>query len=389
MANGKYGVPEHLRQEPRAPEEGEGGRERRIDRERDRETHDDGQLRCPEREGDPAWLVWEQAMVERDVGSEANAEHQRGQLERPPDVKGGRQHSRREEREERDPDPRLEAPPQRVRHRSTLRRNPCAAYRAPASVSAAGYAHCPGAPTSESVRSAPVSEDTVESGASTIQSPPTASPWSPTRRARRRSCWKPFRNPVAQITWSAPSSSAATRKRPSRVARSRGSSHSRPTGYDGLPRARRSRSRSSSPLRWKPARPRRLKSSRGRFRGRRSGSRRRTETTDAPAASAFSHSVAAAIPAPTTSTQSAYPCGWYACTARGSRANSGGSLRPGCPGATRTCGWVPPFAPPVLSSKPPSTARMRSIRRRWKLSSHPDRSRTSATCSRNSSTVGW
>ena len=53
----------------------------------------------------------------------------------------------------------------------------------------------------------------------------------------------------------------------------------------------------------------REKSGRGAFSGRRPGSRRRTDVTRAPAASAFNHSVAAAIPAPTTTTSSAYSCG--------------------------------------------------------------------------------
>ena len=57
------------------------------------------------------------------------------------------------------------------------------------------------------------------------------------------------------------------------------------------------------------ASPRREKSGRGTLSGRRTGSRRRTDVTRAPAASAFSHSVAAAIPAPTTATSSAYSCG--------------------------------------------------------------------------------
>ena len=52
-----------------------------------------------------------------------------------------------------------------------------------------------------------------------------------------------------------------------------------------------------------------MKSGRATLSGRRAGSRRRTETTSAPASSAFSHSVAAAIPAPTIATRDAYSCG--------------------------------------------------------------------------------
>ena len=94
--------------------------------------------------------------------------------------------------------------------------------------------------------------------------------------------------------------------------------------------------RSSGAVRWKPARPRRVKSSRGRFRGRRSGSRRRTETTVEPAARAFSHSVAAAIPAPRTSTRSRVRVRPVGVHDAGSRSSSSGTFRPGWPGASRT-----------------------------------------------------
>ena len=61
------------------------------------------------------------------------------------------------------------------------------------------------------------------------------------------------------------------------------------------------------------ASPRLEKYWRGTFSGRRTGSRRRTETTSAPAASAFSHSVAAAMPgADDRRPSSAYSCGSYA-----------------------------------------------------------------------------
>ena len=74
-----------------------------------------------------------------------------------------------------------------------------------------------------------------------------------------------------------------------------------PGGYDGASSRRRSAARSSRRRpRGSRASPRRENSARGTFSGRRTGSRRRTETTAAPAASAFSHSVAAAMPAPTT-----------------------------------------------------------------------------------------
>ena len=86
----------------------------------------------------------------------------------------------------------------------------------------------------------------------------------------------------------------------------------------------------------------------------------------APASSAFSHSVAAAIPAPTTATRGAYPCGSYAWTARGSPSSSAGIASPGCPSARRTCRnrsvRLPAGPLPISSSKPPSTAVTRSTR---------------------------
>ena len=110
------------------------------------------------------------------------------------------------------------------------------------------------------------------------------------------------------MTCSAPFTSAATRKRAPACAS--GSSQARPGGYDGHEQRRRGSPRARpAPARGSRASPRREKSGRGTLSGRRTGSRRRTEVTRAPAASAFSHSVAAAIPAPTTTTSSAYSCG--------------------------------------------------------------------------------
>ena len=74
----------------------------------------------------------------------------------------------------------------------------------------------------------------------TIQRSSVSSTCSSTRRARSGSCRKPLRKPVAQMTCSAPFSSGSTRKRPSRAARSSGSSHSRPGGYEGAEKRRRS-----------------------------------------------------------------------------------------------------------------------------------------------------
>ncbi len=66
---------------------------------------------------------------------------------------------------------------------------------------------------------------------------------------------------------------------------------------------------------------------------------------------------------------------------RGSRAARPAPSRPGWPGATSTCRK----APWPSSSKPPSTARTRSIRSLCRLASQPLRSRSRSTCARNSS----
>ena len=164
----------------------------------------------------------------------------RGELERPPFVQAESEAARGEEGDEHGGEPRLEAARQRERHRRTRCRNCRAAYFIPTSVSAAGYAHCAGTPASASVRDASVRPGTEQSSARTIQRASVSSPCSSTRRRSSGSCRKPLRKPVAQITCSAPFSSGSTRKRPSRAARSIGSSHSRPGGYDGAQKVRRS-----------------------------------------------------------------------------------------------------------------------------------------------------
>ena len=97
----------------------------------------------------------------------------RGRARRPPSVRRARPatstgvlpraHLRRRAPEQRR-QAGLDAAPQRVRHVSILRRNPWAAYRAPARVSAAGNAHCPGTPATARVREASLNPGTVESG---------------------------------------------------------------------------------------------------------------------------------------------------------------------------------------------------------------------------------
>src|SRR5207244_13042222 len=121
----------------------------------------------PEGQREPAGLVVEHAVVEQ-VGGEADAEHQPGGLEWPPLVQHGGERRRREERPDRGGEPRLEPASQRERHRLTLRRKPRAATFMPTSVSAAGNAHCAGAPARTRVRVPSVSCGTVESGPSTI-----------------------------------------------------------------------------------------------------------------------------------------------------------------------------------------------------------------------------
>src|SRR5581483_6990026 len=352
--------------------------ERRSDADPPHRAVDDAELERAERDREPARLVRERAVVP-EIEDRPHGEHQRHQLDRPPPVNRDRDEQRRQDPD----DSRLDAASQRVRH--VRRRKARAAYLAPAIVSAAGNAHWPATPASASVRRSSVRAGTVESGASTIHSSCVSRSCASTRSASSGSFRNPRKNPVAQITWvSRPDRCAglATRKRPASIADSTGSSHSRPGGYDGAERSRSTPARRTGAVRWNPARPRFEKNGRGALSGRRSGGRRRIDVTSAPAASAFRHSVAAAIPAPTTTIRAPYSCGSYAWTASG---YSAGRARPGWPVAIRTCGT----ASSPSSSKPPSTARTRSTRRCRKLVSHPERTRTFSACARNSATDGW
>ncbi len=96
---------------------------------------DERQLERAERQREPRRLVGERAVVDGHVEHEAEREHQRDELDRPPAVQREREHQRGRRRRE----ARLDAASQRVRH--TRRRNARAAYFAPAIVSAAGNAH--------------------------------------------------------------------------------------------------------------------------------------------------------------------------------------------------------------------------------------------------------
>ena len=168
-------------------------------------------------------------MVDDHVEGEADHEHQRDELDRPPAM----QRERKDERRHRRAEARLEAASQRVRH--TRRRKPRAAYFAPAIVSAAGNAHCAATPASESVRLSSVRAGTVESGERTIQRSERLEVVVGDEPGEQRVVLKPRLKPVAQMTCSAPFGTASTRKRPSRSAAASGSSHRGPadrTAFD-------------------------------------------------------------------------------------------------------------------------------------------------------------
>ena len=203
-------------------------------------------------------------------------------------------------------EPRLEPPSQRVGHRSIL----CQEARAPRT-SRRRACRRPGRPTAPGRRRArasasrSVSAGTVESGARTIQrSVGLEAVLGDERAPAAGRASKPRRKPVAQITCSAP----FTSRLDAEAALVRGALERLvPLRARAGTTARRDAAQERGPLApaaWRGSRrrPRREKSGRGTLSGRRAGSRRRTETTVAPAASAFSHSVAAAIPAPTTAT---------------------------------------------------------------------------------------
>ena len=230
----------------------------------------------------------------------------------------------------------------------------------PTSVSAAGKAHCAGTPASASVR-AVVGE--LRHRRVRVEHDPRSD--GVAGRARRRagassgSCSESAQEAGRADDLLGPVDGSLDRNRPSRAAAAIGSSHCRPGGYDG---GRAAAEEAGAVGRRSTRGMRRgrgaVKSGRGTFSGRRSGSRRRTETTAAPAASAFSHSVAAAMPAPTTVTSSRVLVRLV--RVHGARVvrqldgtpGPGGRARPARAGTAR--------AP--SSSKPPSTARTRSTR---------------------------
>ena len=168
-------------------------------------------------------------MVERQVEREPDPDHEAGELDRPPGLEREREHAGSQKRREHSREPRLQPASQRVRHACTLRRKRRAAYFAPMSVSAAGYAHCAGAPARASVRVASVSAGTVESGVSTIQPSAVSSSCSATSvgAAGRRN---PRMNPVAQMIWLGAVHLGGDTEAPVAAGRSSGSSQPRPGG---------------------------------------------------------------------------------------------------------------------------------------------------------------
>src|SRR5438034_1034087 len=230
------GVAEDLCEEPRRSEQGERDRKRRADVEGDDDCHHDAELERAERERGPAGLVRKERVVS-EIERHRHREHRRRERDGPPLLGRGRDGKRRSKRRRERGDSGLDATSQRVRH---LRRKACAAYRAPISVSAAGYAHWACTPARASVRVSSVRDGTVESRSRTIHRSFVASPCSSTSLDRSGSCRYPRRKPVAQMTCSAPFTAASTLKRPFASACASGSSHSRPGGYEG---ARSSRKR--------------------------------------------------------------------------------------------------------------------------------------------------
>ena len=146
---------------------------------------------------------------------------------------------------------------QRVRHALTLRRNACATYFAPASVSAAGNAHCAGTPASASVRVSSVSAGTVASG---VEDDPVVGRRELVLVDER--CEQRIGAEAAQEAGRADhlrgcrSRDGSTRKRPSAAACASGSSNWRPAGTTARAACAGARPARSAPRRWNGARPR-------------------------------------------------------------------------------------------------------------------------------------
>ena len=268
--------------------------------------------------------------------------------------------------------PSRRSPTRRGRSRSPARR-PSGPFRQPTRLQARVLARpraCrrrdtptgPARPRARACGSSSVSAGTVESASSTIQSLGGLEVvLGDEPREQRVVSGNPRTNPVAQITCSrAVHASAPRGTGPRAAARASGSSHRRP----GRIRRGEQRAQARRPLVAARAGgtargPRWEKYWRGTLSGRRSGSRRRTDTTSAPAASAFSHSVAAASPAPTTVTRRRVLVRLVGVHDARVAAQLLGDVQAR---DARRDEHVPE-APCPSSSKPPSTARICSTRR--------------------------
>ena len=182
-------VSERLGDEPPYAEQREGGPQRHLEPGEASDRHQQRELEQAERQGRPAGLVGEQPVVELDVERDADGSHQGCQLDRPPAVQGRPEDAGDEDHRQEGREAGLEPALQRVGHALILRRNARAATFAPTIVSAAGKAHCAGAPARASVRVWSVTPGTVESGSSTIRPATVSSPSRSTRPARSASCW--------------------------------------------------------------------------------------------------------------------------------------------------------------------------------------------------------
>ena len=337
----------------------------------------DPELERAERQRGPARLVGEHPVVDERVEHEADPEHQRRRARPATSVCSAerddehRQAQRGASRDSRRPlsvyDIRARAGSAggvlRARERVGGRERPLARRRRRARACA----------------SSSVSAGTVESGASTIQPSCVSSSCSSTSRRAAGRAAKPAPEAGRADDLLGSRSPGARR---GTVPRARAARAARPTRGPAGTTERAARAAGRALLvreRVEAASPRCEKSGRGTLSGRRTGSRRRTETTSRPPRARSATRSPPPCPAPTTSTSRVLVRLVGVHGARVGRSSSG-HARPGWPVATRTCR----NGPSPSSSKPPSTARMRSTRCARKLCSQPLRARTRSTCARNS-----
>ena len=120
------GVPEQLRRDPAAGEERNRLTERRHHTGHVHQQDEQPELERAERQRRPARLVRERAVIDLHVESKTDPEHEAHGLHGPPAMLRERQRDRNCEHEHERREPRLDAPPQRVRHDVILSRNPWA-----------------------------------------------------------------------------------------------------------------------------------------------------------------------------------------------------------------------------------------------------------------------